>query len=297
MRNKHLKLSILLLFVLGLTGLKAQDCKNLTLTQRIVSERENMQSVVRHELGNNAVVADWADLQQIRNIDAWASCMNLHSGQTFMVTFEGKYMTNDNRQYYVRYSSNGKIPFEVIVLGKIDNRLFLSAKNGDRRNILVYKNEGRRDEGRRNDARRDEPRRDEPRIVEPRRDETRRNDIVDYESMKLTLKLFSETQDLRAEARNVFGGRTEIADWNDLKEIPNISEWILRKNLYLGKTFFVTRNGQLTFDRTRQYFVLYTSLNSLPKNFVVHDQIGNRLFLGSWYGERRQILLKETRNH
>jgi len=270
------------MLVLGLTGLKAQDCKNMMLTNRIVSERENMQMVVRHEFGHDADVADWADLKQIRNADRWAACMNLHSGQTFMVTCDGKYLSDGVKQYFVRYQANGKVPFGFLVLDKIDNRLFLSSWVGDRRNILAYKKEDRRDEVRRDEV---------------RREETVRNDEVNYGSLKLTYKNYSEKQNLRDEIRREFNGKCEIADWMDLKAMPNIEGFISRLGLQRDQTFFVTRNGELTLGRDRQYFVLYCPSGRLPSGFAAHDQIHNKLFLGSWYNERRQVLVRDFRNH
>lgn len=276
MKHKQFKLSFLLLLALGLTGLKAQDCRNMMLTSRIVSETENMQKVVRHEFGDNSTVADWTDLKQIQNIEGWISCMNLHNGQTFMVTCNGKYMAGENRQYFVRYASNGKLPFGFLAHDRIGNKLFLGSWYGDRRNILAYRNDGHR-----NDS---------------HRDEVSRNDVVDYGSIKLTVKSFSEKQNLREEIRRDFNGKCEIADWSDLKALPNIDEWISRTRLQKDQTFFVTKNGELTLGRDRQYFVLYSPSGRLPSGFAAHDQIRNRLFLGSWYGERRQVLVKEFRN-
>ena len=218
MKHKQFKLSILLILVLGLTGLKAQDCKNMMLTTRIVSERENMQMIVRHEFGHDADVADWADLKEIRNADRWASCMNLHSSQTFMVTCNGKYLSDGVKQYFVRYQANGKVPFGFLVLDKIDNRLFLGSWVGDRRNILAYKKEGRRDEVRRDETVRNES----------VRNDDRRNDEVNYGSLKLTFKNYSEKQNLRDEIRREFNGKCEMADWADLKALPNIDGFISR---------------------------------------------------------------------
>lgn len=280
------------MFVLEITGLKAQDCRNMMLTTRIVSEKENMEMVVRHEFGGNATVADWSDLVQIKDVEGWARCMNLHNGQTFMVTRDGRYMSGDNRQYFVRYASNGKLPFGFLIIERFSNKLFLSAWNGDRRNILVYKNDGHRNDSRRDDSYRNEPRRDDS-----YRNDGRRNDAIDYRSMKLTYKSYSERQNLKEESRREFLGKSEMADWNDLKSIPNIDEWISRMRLERDQTFFVTRNGELTLGRDRQYFVLYSPSGRLPAGFVAHDQIRNRLFLGSWYGEKRQILVREFRNH
>lgn len=275
------------MLVLGLTGLKAQDCRNMMLTTRIVSEKENMQMVVRHEFGHDADVADWSDLKQIRNVEGWASCMNLHNGQTFMVTCDGKYLSDGMKQYFVRYASNGKLPFGFLVLDKIGNKLFLGSWYGDRRNILAYKNDGHR-----NDARRDEPVRNEP-----IRNDVRRNDEVNYGSLKLTYKNYSEKQNLRDEIRREFNGKCEMADWLDLKAMPNIDEFISRLRLQRDQTFFVTKNGELTLGRDRQYFVLYSPSGRLPVGFAAHDQIRNKLFLGSWYNERRQILVRDFRNH
>ena len=60
-----------------------------------------------------------------------------------------------------------------------------------------------------------------------------------------------------------------------------------------GQTFMVTKSGKFTYGDKRQYFVLYSPYGELPTGFLTHDQISNKLYLGSWYGEARQVLIKD----
>ena len=97
--------------------------------------------------------------------------------------------------------------------------------------------------------------------------------------------------------RKEFRGECEIADWNDVKRIPNINAWISSMRLKQGQTFMVTKSGKFTYGDKRQYFVLYSPYGELPMGFQIHDKIANKLFLGSWYGEPRQVLVKDRLNN
>ena len=62
--------------------------------------------------------------------------------------------------------------------------------------------------------------------------------------------------------------------------------------LVKGESFMITRNGQYYFGGSRQYYIQsFPNGISLP-GFLVHDQIGNKLFLGSYYGLDMNILGK-----
>jgi hypothetical protein len=116
------------------------------------------------------------------------------------------------------------------------------------------------------------------------------NRIMDCGSIKMTVNKYSEKQNLSDIARKEFF-KGAIADWNDLKGIQNIDQWISCMNLQPGQTFFLTRDGKSTFSNNRQYFMLYVPNGQLPAGFLAHDRIGKKLVLGSWYGENRQILV------
>jgi hypothetical protein len=291
MKLKQFQVSILLLFVLGLTGLKAQDCRNMMLTSRMYSETVDIQNVIRHEFGDNYTIADWEDLKAIPNINAWISCMGLQKEQSFMVTRNGKFIYQGKRQYNVQYFPSGKVPANFLIHDKIGNKLFLGSWYGVKWNILAIRTERHGNRALRNEETRKDYRNEEI------RKDNRRNDEVGFGFLKITANSFGEKQNLKEAVRHEFDGKCEIADWSDLKALPNIDEWISRVNLQRGQTFFVTRNGELTLGRTRQYFVLYSPSGRLPGGFAAHDQIRNKLFLGSWFGERRQILVKDFRHH
>jgi hypothetical protein len=283
---RTLKLSFFLLFLLSLSGLQAQDCRNMMLTSGTYSETVNFQNVIRRDLGGNYTMADWNDLKRIPNIDAWISCMRLHREQSFMVTRNGNPIYSGKRQYNVQYFPNGRVPAGFMIHDKIDNKLFLGSWYGLNANILAVKTENRRDEAVRNDVRKEDV----------RRDDVRRDDVSEFGGLKLTMNSYSERDNLDQIVRDEFHGRSSIADWNDLKAIPNIDRWIARMDLHRDQTFFVTRNGKNIFILKRQYFVLYSPSGRLPSGFIIIDKIDNKLYLGSQIGERRPILVRDFRN-
>jgi len=117
----------------------------------------------------------------------------------------------------------------------------------------------------------------------------------DFRNIKLTFKRFSEegSRYLKDAIRREYRGDCEVADWNDLKAIMNIDGWIASMKLRRGQTFMVTKSGRFTYGDKRQYFVLYSPYGELPTGFLTHDKISNKLYLGSWYGEARQVLIKD----
>ena len=131
---------------------------------------------------------------------------------------------------------------------------------------------------------------------------TKLSDIInvnrdEFNDLKLTTHIFREegSRHLKNAIQKAFYGEFQVADWNDLKALKNINKWISYRRLQDGQTFMVTRNGKYTYGDDRQYFVLYSSGGRPPAGFLVHDRISNKLFLGSWFGEPRQVLIKERR--
>lgn len=131
---------------------------------------------------------------------------------------------------------------------------------------------------------------------------TKLSDIInvnrdEFNDLKLTTHIFREEGSLHLKnaIQKAFYGEFQVADWNDLKALKNINKWISYRRLQDGQTFMVTRNGKYTYGDDRQYFVLYSSGGRPPAGFLVHDRISNKLFLGSWFGEPRQVLIKERR--
>ena len=102
----------------------------------------------------------------------------------------------------------------------------------------------------------------------------------------------SEKENLAEKIRIEFGNNYTVADWADLKSIQNIDLWISCMGLKKGQTFMVTKNGNFKTDGTRQYYVHYSPSGLPYSGFEVHDQISNKLFLGSWYGLNQNILFK-----
>lgn len=147
-----------------------------------------------------------------------------------------------------------------------------------------------------NEEHRNEEHRNETPVYETRRNESTENESRGCENIKITYKTYSETINMEEAIHQEFTGKCAIADWADLKAIRNIDGWISCVKLNRDQTFMLTRNGKFTSMGNRQYFVLYSPMGQLPTGFLVHDKINNKLFLGSWYGVRRQILVKDYRN-
>jgi hypothetical protein len=110
---------------------------------------------------------------------------------------------------------------------------------------------------------------------------------------KHTINSYTETDNLNSKIISEFGSSYSIADWNDLKAISDINAWISCMGLTNNEAFMVTKNSSYFYNNgNRQYFVQYFSNGSAPGSFLVHDKIGNYLYLGSWYGLNNTILAK-----
>ncbi|MFO7657170.1 MAG: hypothetical protein R6W78_08890, partial [Bacteroidales bacterium] len=101
------KISMISLLLCIVTCLNAQPCSNFKSTSGKYSERNNLASAVQSELGGNYTVADWADLKNISNINAWISCMGLSDGQSFNILVNGKQVYAGDRQYFFAYFPSG----------------------------------------------------------------------------------------------------------------------------------------------------------------------------------------------
>ena len=240
------------------------------LTSRNYSEKDDLNRAVLSEFGPGFSVADWNDLKAIPNIDAWISLMRLRNEQSFLLSRNGQFIHSGKRHYNVQYFASGKAPANYLILDQIGNKLYLGSWYDLNEPVLAIKKGG------------------------PGPGPIVRKSY-DYDFIKLTFDKFSETQNLEKVVRQQFSGKCRVADWTDLKAMPDIGAWISFRGLKSDQTFFVTRNGKFTYSGKRQYFVHYSPTGILPRGFLAHDQIDNQLFLGSWYGEKRQILVKEYR--
>jgi len=110
----------------------------------------------------------------------------------------------------------------------------------------------------------------------------------DCSGLRTTNGTYSETDNLIEALQGEFGTTYTIGDWNHLKAIANIDEWISCMELEEDVSFMLTRNGSYTYSGNRQYFVRY-STDGVGSGWLIHDQIGN-LYLGSWYGLNYKIL-------
>jgi len=115
-------------------------------------------------------------------------------------------------------------------------------------------------------------------------------------NLLLSTGTHSEKINLNTLVERDLGPGHSIADWNDLKSIRDIDAWIRCLGLQNGQSFMVTRNGMFRLNNgSRQFFVRYAP-NGVPSNFAVHDKIGDKLFLGSWYDLNQKILVREDKD-
>jgi hypothetical protein len=258
---------------------------NFNLTSRTYSEKDDLNRAVEKEFGHGFSIADWADLKAIGNIDAWISRMDLHNGQTFMITVNGKFIFGGNRQYFVYYSTTGMPSAGFLVHDKISNKLFLGSWFGENRKILVI-NKGGKNDVDLNPNLGTHSEKNDQNHADLKEFGNERNDA----NFNLTSRSYSEKDDLNRAVEKEFGHDFSIADWNDLKAIPNIDAWIAYMHLRNEQSFYVTRDGKLIFSGKRQYNVQYFASGKIPANYAIHDQIGNKLVLGSWYDLNEPIL-------
>jgi len=113
-----------------------------------------------------------------------------------------------------------------------------------------------------------------------------------FNNVKISDEKYSETEDLSKKIKLDYGYNFTIVDWDDLKDIPNINAWIDHMNLKENQTFFVAKGGKYFYGNKRQYYIHYSPKGKPYSGFLAHDQIGNKLFLGSWYNLNMNILLK-----
>ena len=265
-RNVGIIITISLLFLMLISGLGygkgPNEWDRFAFTSGVYSEKDDLIRAVDREFGRGYAIADWQDLKAISNINAWILGMRLRHGQTFFVTYNGKFNYSASRQYFVYYSITGKAPNGFLAHDKIGNKLFLGSWYGERRNILVIDKGG-----------------------------PGRHDWDRFEDrFKLTHRTYSEREDLFRAVERELGREWTIADWEDLKAIPNIDAWIAAMRLRDEQSFYVTRNGKLFYSGNRQYNVQYFASGRIPSNYLVHDKIGNKLVLGSWFDLNHPIL-------
>jgi hypothetical protein len=269
--GRFVALFCLIITLTSATQIFAQEPIRVELTSRTYSEKADLDRMVKKELGDKYSLADWNDLKSIRNIYEWIKDAHIKNGWTFMVTKDGQSTTKGNRQYFVYYSANGTTPpgFEHNgVYDKIGNKLYLGAWYNLNAHILVVKNQYH--------------------------DRDNHRGGNDCENFIVTSETYSEKDNLGKEVKRELGHDFSIADWNDLKSIRNIHAWIECMGLKRDQSFMITKDGAFKYSGKRQYFVLF-SPGGAPSAFLVHDKIDNKLFLGSWFGENRNILAKKNR--
>jgi len=123
---------------------------------------------------------------------------------------------------------------------------------------------------------------------------TTNTETLGCENVWMTSGIYPETGDLIYAVQQEFGNDYTIADWSDLRAILNVDAWISCMGLKEDQMFWLTTYGNHYYSGTRHYFVRYSS-DGVPNTFLVHDQVANKLFLGSWYGFNFNILAKKSK--
>ncbi len=112
------------------------------------------------------------------------------------------------------------------------------------------------------------------------------------ENVGITASTYPETDDLNQKVKDEFGDEFTIADWNDIKNMENLDDWVPCMGLQHDDTFMVTRDGNYIYSGNRQYYVHYSTDGVPNSGFLVHDKVGD-FYLGSWYGLNMKILTKK----
>lgn len=113
--------------------------------------------------------------------------------------------------------------------------------------------------------------------------------------IQLTTNSYSETSNLDTNIKNDLGNNFELADWNDLKSITDIDDWIICMNLQHDDSFLIKREGKQFYNSGNRHYYVHYSTDGLPySGFLVHEKINDKLFLGSWYGLNMKVLGKKT---
>jgi len=111
------------------------------------------------------------------------------------------------------------------------------------------------------------------------------------DNLKSTTGTYSENDDLVASVQSEFGSGYTVADWTDLEAISDMNAWIACMNLVDDQSFNLLRNGVQVYSGDRQYLMRYCSDGDPGGSFLIHDQIGSYIFLGSWTGSRNVLAI------
>lgn len=234
------------------------ECGGLKPTSGKYNENDNLATLVQSEYGSGYTVADWNDVKAISNINSWISCMGLVNDQSFNILRNGEQIYSGTRQYFMRYCSDGNPGSNFLIHDQIGSYIFLGSWTGTR-NVLA-------------------------KVA---------STSNDCSNLKATEGKYNENNNLVTSVQSEYGSGYSVADWNDVKAISNISSWISCMGLVNDQSFNLLRNGNQVYSGDRQYFMRYCSDGDPGSNFLIHDQIGSYIFLGSWTGSRNVLAIKK----
>lgn len=237
------------------------ECNKMRLSCNKYPESSNIEDSLKNEISNYYSLADWNDLKQHKNINKWIQCMGFKEDDTFLLSKGGNRFYSGNRHYYVHYSSDGK-PFGSFLVHDQVGDLYLGSWYGITEKVLAFK-------------------------------DSTACDTTECTNLRLSCHRYSDTASIADSAKAEFGMNYDLADWNDLKGLTSVSNWVSCMGISEDQTFLVSKGGSRIHSGRRHYYVHYSSDGSPYPSFAVHDQAGG-LYLGSWYGLELKVLANKV---
>ncbi len=116
------------------------------------------------------------------------------------------------------------------------------------------------------------------------------------DTFRLTPYKYSNTEDLNAAVKSLFGENATLADWNSIKNYVGSDLSLLQRFYQLiglqdEQTALVCWNGERYWAGTDRHYFIQRFDNGAPWDFLIHDQIGS-LYLGSWNNITMNVLAK-----
>lgn len=116
------------------------------------------------------------------------------------------------------------------------------------------------------------------------------------DNYRITALKYSTNINLEDAVTTEFGQDYRIADWSDLTQLENPTQWI--EDMEITKydlTLLLTKNGSHFYSGTRHYFMSYHN-HQVPStySYLSHDNIDDHLIdLGSWETTAQILCIKK----
>jgi hypothetical protein len=247
-------ISIITAMVASLLG-STQVLAQFRLACPTSSETSNLEQVVQSLFGSRASLADWKDIKThvaANGITKFYQLIGFPEGQTGLLKRNGSRIHEGSRHYYIQRFDSGP-PASWTVHDKVGSA-YLGSWYGLSMSVIVRVS--------RTSA-----------------------------AFQLACPMFSETDDLAAKARNLFGVKASLADWRNIKAfISRYGASMFYEGIGFkeGESAMVMNGGKRISEGNRHYYVQRFD-NGPPDSWTVHDKAGT-LYLGSWYGISMRII-------